>query len=88
MAETYDVRVKIVSQKGHCNACHKVGDEWVIGSKTPVGICLSAFASIMPDLRGLRFGGSFPWGKNPDVSIAACPDPENPVVFELTRVRK
>ena len=88
MAETYDVVAKVVSQKGTCGAEHKVGDQWVIGSKTTEGICLSAFNSLSPSLRVLRFGGSFPWSSDPDVATAACPDAQNPVVFELRRVRK
>ena len=88
MAESYDVAVKIISQKGTCAAEHKVGDEWVIGSKTPAGICLSAFNVLLPNARVLRFGGSFPWESNPDVTTVACPDAANPVVFELRRIRK
>jgi len=88
MAETYDVIAKVVSQKGTCGAEHKVGDQWVIGSKTTEGICLSAFNALFPSLRVLRFGGSFPWSSDPDVATAACPDAQNPVVFELRRVRK
>jgi uncharacterized repeat protein (TIGR04076 family) len=34
------------------------------------------------------FGGSFPWEKDPDVTTVACPDPDNPVVFELRRLRQ
>ncbi len=88
MAETYGVVAKVVTQKGTCNAEHKVDDQWVIGSKTPEGICLSAFNALFPSLRVLRFGGSFPWETNPDVTTAACPDAQNPVVFELTRLQK
>lgn len=87
MAETYDVIAKVVSQKGTCGAEHKVGDQWVIGSKTTEGICLSAFNALFPSLRVLRFRGSFPWSSDPDVATAACPDAQNPVVFELRRVR-
>jgi len=87
MAETYDVIAKVISQKGTCGAEHKVGDQWVIGSKTTEGICLSAFNALFPSLRLLRFGGSFPWSSDPDVATAACPDAQNPVVFELRRVR-
>jgi len=87
MAETYDVIAKVVSQKGTCGAEHKVGDQWVIGNKTTEGICLSAFNALFPSLRVLRFGGSFPWSSDPDVATAACPDAQNPVVFELRRVR-
>ena len=88
MAETYDVVAKVVSQKGTCAAEHKVGDQWVIGSKTPEGICLSAFNALFSSLRVLRYGGSFPWSTDPDVTTVACPDAQNPVVFELRRLRK
>ena len=88
MAESYEVAVKVVSQKGTCAAQHKVGDEWVIGSKTPGGICLGAFNVLLPSARVLTFGGVFPWETDPDVTTVACPDPENPVVFELRRLQK
>ena len=87
MAEMYEVRAKVISQKGTCGAGHKVGDEWLISYKTPDGICLSAFNSIFSDLMVLIFGGSFPWSSDPDTATAACPDAANPVVFELKRVR-
>lgn len=32
------------------------------------------------------FGGSYPWSEDPDVYIGCCPDPVNPVVFELRRI--
>jgi len=88
MAERYEVLVKVISQKGTCAAEHKAGDEWVIGRKTPEGICLAAFGALFPNARVLMFGGSFPWATGPDVATAACPDAENPVVFELRRLRK
>ena len=89
MAERYDVAIKVISQKGHCAAGHKVGDEWVISSSlTPAGICLSGLYALFPQLRVLTFGGVFPWGDHPDVATAACPDAANPVVFELRRLRK
>ena len=88
MAERYEVLVKVISQKGTCTYEHKVGDEWVIGGKTPEGICLSAFNALFANTRVLMFGGSFPWETDPDVSTVACPDAANPVVFELKRLRK
>ncbi len=88
MAERYDIAVKVVSQQGTCGAEHKVGDEWVTGSKTPEGICLSAFHALLPNARVLMFGGVFPWATDPDVAIVACLDARNPVVFELRRIRK
>ncbi|MFC2036023.1 TIGR04076 family protein [Chloroflexota bacterium] len=88
MVGAYDVEVKVISQKGTCAAEHKVGDQWVIGNKTPEGICLSAFNTLYPNLRVLKFGGSFPWSTDPDIATAACPDAQNPIVFELKRLRK
>ena len=88
MAESYDVAVKVISQKGTCHAEHKVGDEWCIGIKTPDGICLPAFNALYPSLQVLRFGGVFPYSDDPDTAKEACPDPNNPVVFELRRIRK
>lgn len=88
MAKRYDVIARVVSQKDTCAAKHKVGDEWIIGSKTPQGICLIAFDALLSNARVLMFGGAFPWETNPDVSTVACPDGENPVIFELRRLRK
>ncbi len=85
MAENYKVRIKVLSQKGHCAAGHKVGDQWVVDEKTPEGLCIFAFGSLLPTLPVLMFGGSFPWEKDPDVTTVACPDAQNPVVFELRR---
>ncbi len=88
MAETYEVAIKVVSQKGTCAWGHKVGEKWVMGGKTPEGICLGAFNALHPDARVLRFSGSLPWESEPDTVTVACPDAENPVVFELRRLPK
>ena len=87
MVAPQKVRVQVVSQKGNCAYEHKVGDQWVIYGKTPEGICLSAFNALFPNLQVLRFGGSFPWEADPDVSTVACPDAANPAVFEFRRLR-
>jgi uncharacterized repeat protein (TIGR04076 family) len=87
MAESYKVSIKVISQKGTCDAGHKVGDEWLVTEKTPAGLCLFAFGSLLPFITPLMYGGSFPWEKDPDRTTVACPDPDNPVVFELRRRR-
>ncbi len=88
MAERYDVHVKVISQKGTCEREHKVGEEWVLGAKTPEGICFSAFQTILPSARVLMFGGIFPWESDSDATTVACCDAKNPVVFEIRRLRK
>lgn len=87
MAERYNIKVKVISQQGSCSIGHKVGDEYIISRTTPPGICLSAFGAFFPRMQALMFGGTFPWSRDPDVVFAACPDPANPVVFELRRIR-
>jgi len=88
MAESYDVSVKVISQKGTCDAGHKVGDEWIISHKTPEGICPVAYNALYPFACALAFGGAFPWETDPDMTTVACPDAQNPVVFETRRLRK
>ncbi len=78
-----DVIAKVVSQKGHCAAGHKVGEEFLIGQKTTPGLCTWAFYALFPFATVLQFGGSFPWEKDLHKTTVVCPDPANPVVFEL-----
>ena len=83
----YDVIARVISQKGTCAAGHRVGDEFVIGQKTPPAFCSWAFQTLFPFAQVLQFGGSFPWEDDKDMTTVACPDPGNPVVFELRRKR-
>jgi uncharacterized repeat protein (TIGR04076 family) len=80
-----DVIAKVISQRGTCEAGHRVGDEFIIGQKTPLGFCSWAFYTLFPFAEVLQFGGSFPWEENPNKATVACPDPANPVIFELRR---
>ena len=90
MSESYDIVVRVVSQKGVCGAEHNVGDEWIIRKNmlTPGGMCIAAYNAIYPYLMTLMFGGSFPWEDNPDITRIACQDPDNPVILELKRIRE
>lgn len=93
MAEIYDIRITVKSQTGHCAAGHKVGDQWVIDKeiKTPAGLCAHALNSLFPFISVLQFGGVFPWREKkgtPDIDEVACPDPHNPIIFEVRRLRE
>ena len=81
-----EVIARVISQEGTCEAGHKVGDEFVIEEVLPSGVCSWAFYSLFPFSTVLQFGGSFPWESDPDKTTVACPDPANPVVFELRRI--
>ncbi len=80
-----DIKATIVSQKGICEAGHKKGDEFIIGQTTPKGMCAWAHYTLFPFAQALAFGGSFPWEKEEGTALVCCPDPDNPVVFKLTR---
>ena len=86
MPEPSEVEVTVQSVKGKCNFGHEVGDKiYFDGKKIRGDICYNALTVALPKVYALRYGAQFPWG---DVVVDACPDPENPVVFEMRRVRK
>jgi uncharacterized repeat protein (TIGR04076 family) len=80
------VQAKVI--KGSC-ALHKIGD---IAEFTESGvqgkICIHALYSMMPAVFAMLFDAQFPWLKDPDTKTHACPDANNPVVFEITRIRE
>ncbi|MFC1899749.1 TIGR04076 family protein [Chloroflexota bacterium] len=80
------ITARVISQKGTCEAGHRVGNEFIIGQHTPSGMCAWAFQAIFPSAEVLQFGGSFPWEKDADACTVACPDAQNPVVFMLRRL--
>jgi uncharacterized repeat protein (TIGR04076 family) len=48
MTEWYQVKAEIISQKGHCHAGHKIGDQFIIGDVAPTGLCAWAFYTLSP----------------------------------------
>jgi uncharacterized repeat protein (TIGR04076 family) len=95
MAKPMKVVLKITSVTGHCAAGHKVGDEFDLSKDFVLGysgngkaLCPAAYYAAYPNSRVLSFGGELPWGKDKDTAQAACPDPLNPVVMEIKRIRE
>ena len=86
------VLVKVISQKGHCVAGHKVGDEILFDWDTNEikgEICLHALYSMLPKIYALAHGADVAFAVNEEeknVARHACPDGYNPVIFELIRV--
>ncbi len=87
MADTYRVIAKVMSIQGTCEAGLNLGDEFIIGDTTPQNMCSWAFHTLFPFYSVLKYGGNFPWEKDPDKTVVACPDPGNIVHFELRRER-
>jgi len=67
----------------------KVGDKIFFDGRSITGdICYSALMTLLPKIYAMRYGVEFPWSKDGDTIFNACPDPENPVVFEIRRINK
>lgn len=83
------VKVKVISQKGHCALNHNVGDVVTFTESGITGkICIHALYSMMPGVFAMMFNADFPWLKDPEKKTHACPDAFNPVVFEIKRIRE
>lgn len=81
------VVAKVISQKGDCALDHKVGDTVVFTKDEVQGrLCLSAHYSMLPKVYAMHYDAKFPWLKEGQKSLHACPDALNPVVFELETV--
>jgi uncharacterized repeat protein (TIGR04076 family) len=86
MAKHYGVKVTLVSQMKKRPAGHKVGDEFIVGNKTPAGMCMGAFCSLVPYIQVLKFGRSFFWEKQEGTGTMCCPDPKVVNTFRLERI--
>lgn len=83
------IEVTVRGIKGKCIFGHRVGDRIVFDGKSVKGdICYSALMVLLPKVFAMRYGAEFPWAEDKNAIVNACPDPENPVVFEIRRVKK
>ena len=87
----HKVLAKVKEVKGdRCNAGYKVGDIFEVEGVFVVSgkACVPALVSMYPQILSMRFGAELPWLKRLNgIALAVCPDGENPVTFELSRVR-
>jgi len=85
----FTIVARVIKQEGYCIAGHQVGDEVVFDGETVQGmVCIHALYSFLPKVFAMRYGAEFSWLDDRDVATHACPDAENPVVFEIRRVRE
>lgn len=83
------IEATVKSQKGKCAFGHKVGNKIVFDGRSVKGdICYSALMVLLPKIYAMRYGVEFPWTEDKDITFNACPDAENPVVFEIRRIKK
>lgn len=83
------VEVTVKNQEGECVFGHKVGDKIIFDGKSIKGdICYSALMVILPKVFAMRHGTEFPWADESGAITNACPDPDNPVVFEIRQIKE
>ncbi len=84
----YEIKATVVEQKGTCVAGHKVGDEIDLNDIHAPKICRPLLNALEAQAMVLKYGGDMPWLKDKDTARVACPDPENPVIVEIKRVKQ
>ena len=85
MTEKRKIIATVISQKGECEVGHRVGDQVIFSVDGIEGkICIHALYSMISKIFALMFDAKFPWLKEGQKAMHACPDPKNPVTFELS----
>ena len=87
MPNKIKITIKNILGKGICPLGHEVGETFSWPDDTGK-MCPHAVYVVYPAVDVMRFGGTFPWEEDPDAVRVCCPDPNNPVVFEIRRVAK
>ncbi|MFW9958069.1 MAG: TIGR04076 family protein [Candidatus Odinarchaeota archaeon] len=84
--EPRKVIARVISQKGHCPIGHCVGDVIEFDHYGVRGdMCINALFTMLPVVYAMMHNAYFPWSEENCKELHACPDPKNPVVFELDR---
>ena len=81
------ISAKVKSKKGFCVAGHEVGDEFILSLLTPEGLCIDACVCLVQNIHNMiRTKDKF-WETEDAVAVVECPDKENLVTFELTKIK-
>lgn len=86
MPNKIEITIKEILGNGTCPLGHEVGETFNWPDDTGK-MCPHAVYVVYPAVDVLRFGGVFPWEDDPDMTRICCPDPNNPVVFEIRRIK-
>lgn len=86
----YRIRCEVVNIKDGQTFCSglarvKPGESFVIGVKTPEGICAKAFAAIYPIVMSMRFTEENRMEHGHGFIEVTCPDGE--VTYRLSRIK-
>lgn len=84
----YQIFITVKSMGGHCDAGLKVGDRFeIMGPRLEQGgICVPALNAMYPYVNAMKYGEPYIL-QGKDTYEVCCPDPKNPVIFEISRVK-
>lgn len=79
--------IEVKNGKSQCLGSSKMekGQEFIIGGKTPEGMCARVFPLVYPAALAMRFSESIPWEQGRGYFDITCPDVD--VVFRLSRIK-
>jgi len=80
-------RITVEGVQGVCVARHKAGEVFMLSDdKTPKGICLTAFAGLLPYINAMIYDAKFDFEPREGRIRLGCPDPDNNVVFLIEEI--
>ena len=76
----------VIDKAGDCTIGMQKGDEFELSIHKCGDFCGYFYHNIFNWVAMLQFGGTFPMG-DPDVMEWVCPNPQNQVKIQLTRIK-
>lgn len=81
----FEVELEVIRVDNQNTKCQKEGDKFIIGKRTPPGMCCRAFHTVFSNIVALRFSNQCAWEKNGAWDVI-CPD--GFVTYRLKRIVK
>ena len=81
----YKIKCEVVEIRQNKFKCSHVGQTFLLGARTPEGMCAKAYASIYPQALAMRFSDKMAWEDESGVINITCPDRD--VVYRLSRIK-
>ncbi len=82
----YKIQCEVVEIRQNKFDCCTVGETFVIGPRTPGGMCARAYAAVYPAALAMRFSEKIAWEKDDGTLDVMCPDQY--VVYRLSRIKE
>jgi uncharacterized repeat protein (TIGR04076 family) len=80
----YQIKCEVVKVNTENTKCQKMGDTFILGSRTPGGMCARAYNVIYSHALAMRFSEQMSW-ESPDGTLdIRCPDAD--VIYRLSRI--